>query len=189
MHAAIVWRPRPDVPGAVGHPQTPTGTLSWPGCLWPPGCRPDRVQMALAEGLTSLPHPGGPRVRPEGWESGWVVCMGKSSPRACPRRLTVGRQWGRGRQPGSAAWDPPRTISSLILEGCSPQWTVGHPHHGKGFSSPPLPSPLPLPVYISSLPWRESRFQTKEPWGWPQTHRTACRNPLLRLRLRRPGPL
>lgn len=32
-----------------------------------PGCRPNRAQMALAEGLASLPHPGGPSVRP-GWE-------------------------------------------------------------------------------------------------------------------------
>lgn len=65
----------------------------------------------------------------------------------------MGGGWPRGQTqtwPGSAAWDPPCPVSSLLLEGCSPPWTLGPPPHGTGFSPPPLPSPLPLPVYPAS---------------------------------------
>lgn len=140
--------------GAVGHPQAPPGTLSRPGSLRP-----------QATGLTAPRWP---------WQSGRLVCCTPEAPEWEPGEGRCGRFNGQtyprglSEETGSVcggctrprggtqtipalsllAWQP--VVSSVILERCCPQQTLGHP------------SPRPLPAASSLVGAEESEHSC-----WP----------------------
>lgn len=82
---------RPGQPGAEGHPQAPTGTLSWPGRLWPQttGLTGPRWPWQRGQLVCSIPGPQHPARRREGRR---VVQTGTPT----PGPFSADWQWSRG---------------------------------------------------------------------------------------------